>query len=195
MDTEPRIIVTDMSDKDTDTNVAYQDFHKMAFGPWSTLDPRIKRGVVRTNASSGSNMRRFRGTYPPAPTIVQSKTAITGGWQFTFNVVDGLRIAGYNIYSSLVNNPNVASRVRFMSQPASVSSTDTLTFQETNSASPFYWVASINSAQRESARIPASGVASPVPSPTKPEPVGGGSGLGSGGGGGRISRNATRSAL
>jgi len=187
-----KLVAVDMSDKDTDTNQAGVMFNRIAFGPWSSLDPRIKRGVVRTNSSSGSNMRRFQGTYPPAPTIVQSKTAITGGWQFTFNVVDGIRISGYNIYSSLTNNPNIAKRVRFMSQPSSVDTTATLIFQEITSASPFYWIASINSAQKESARIPASGVASPVQNPTKPEPVGGGSGLGSGGGGGRISRTSFR---
>jgi len=180
----------DISPEDLTFQKPQRSFEEMAFGPWTGYDNRVHRTIVRTNASSGSNMRRFQGTYPPAPTIVQSKTAITGGWQFIFNVVDGIRISGYNIYSSLTNNPNIATRVRFMSQPSSVDTTATLTFQEVNSASPFYWVAAINSANKESNRIPASGVASPVQSPTKPEPVGGGSGLGSGGGGGRINRSS-----
>lgn len=183
-------VVTNMSDTDYDVSASGAVFSRMAFGPWSSNDQKIKRGVVRTNVSSGSNMRRFKGTYPPAPTIVEAKTAITGGFEIQFNVVDGIRIAGYNIYSSLTNNSAIAARIRFISQPASVSTTDTLTFQDITAADPFYWVASINAVGKESNRIPAAGAPAPMPSPIHPEPIGGGSGLGSSGGGGRISRSS-----
>ncbi len=182
---ETRIFVKDNSDEDTPTQPESQVFNKQAFGPWSTLDPQIKRNMVRTNVSGGSTRNRFTGTYPPAPTIAQGKTAITGGFEFTINVVNGRNVAGYNVYSSPTNNPAIGTLVRFLPQPQVNTSVNTIKFQEITVASPFYWIASVNTAGSESARILAAGNPSPRPNPTQPNPAGGGSGFGQSGGGGK----------
>lgn len=161
-----------------------QPFQQQAFGPWTTNDPKIQRTIVRTNASSGLNQKKFQATFPPAPTISQTRTALAGaaGFEFAINVVGGRNIAGYNIYSSTTNNGNIAKLIKFQPQPPIVSQTQSLKIQDTTAASPFYWVASVNGAGQESARVPISGNPAPTPAPTLPLPSGGSSGSGSGGG-------------
>ena len=179
------VMVQDNSDNDVSTQPQTASFNQQAFGPWSNLDPLTKRSVVRTNVSSGSTRNRFLGTYPPAPTIAQQKTAITGGYEFTINIVSGSNTVGYNVYSSLTNNAAVAKLIGYVPQPSVNTSLNSIKYQDITATNPYYWVASVNSVGRESARIPAAGVAAPTPPATSPAPIGGGSGSGSGGGGGK----------
>jgi hypothetical protein len=157
-------------------------FKRQLFGPWTSNDPKVQEQIVRTRPSSGFTQRRFTSTYPPAPTINSKKTAISNGFAFTFNIVSG-SVAGYNIYKSIINNPNVATLLDFKAQPPIVQALQSIRIQDIDSGSPFYWVASVNAAGKESARIPVTGN-SPAPSPAQPLPTGGGSGSGTGGGGG-----------
>lgn len=177
--------VKDNSDEDDPKQPQSKVFNQQAFGPWSTLDPKVKRNMVRTNISSGSTRARFLGSYPPAPTIAQGKTAITGGWEFAINLVTSRNVAGYNVYSSQTNNAAIGKLIRFLPQPPIGGQLNSIKFQEATTASPFYWVASTNSAGKESTRILAAGNAAPTPNPSSPNPSGGGSGAGSGGGRGR----------
>lgn len=160
-----------------------KDFSEMAFGPWSTNDPKIQRTIVRTRASAGSTQRKFQATYPPSPTIRKTRTAITGGFEFAINVVSGKGVAGYNIYSSTTNNAAVANLIRFVPQPSVVAAYQSVTVQDITAASPFYWASSVSGAGKESARIPIAGTASPTPNPSQPLPSGSGGGTGTGGGG------------
>ena len=170
-------------------------FQQQAFGPWSINDIKTQRVIVRTRASSGITQKKFSATYPPAPTIAETRTAITGGFEFAINVVGGRNVAGYNIYSSTTNNSNIAKLIQYQPQPPIVSPLQTLKIQDTTAASPFYWVASVNQAGKESVRMPMAGTAAPVPPPTSPLPPGGSSGSGSGGGGGRAGGPVGRSPL
>jgi hypothetical protein len=165
-------------------NPSGSSFQQQAFGPWTSGDPRIQRTIVRTNASGGITQRRFSGTYPPAPTISETRTALPGatGFEFAINVVASKNIAGYNIYSSATNNPNIAKLIYFRAQPPIVSALQSIKIQDVTSASPFYWSASVNRVGQESARVPIAGNPAPIPPPTAPIPPGGSSGSGSGGG-------------
>ena len=176
--------VFDNSDVDKPKQPQTASFRQQAFGPWSSLDPLVKRNMVRTNVSSGSTRNKFQGTYPPAPTIAEKKTAITGGWEFAINLSGG-NVVGYNVYSSLTNNAAIGKLISFLPQPRITGGIHTIKFQETIATSPYYWVASVNAVGRESARIPVAGVAAPMPHPQQPVPTGGGSGSGSGGGRGK----------
>lgn len=162
-------------------------FQQQAFGPWTTNDPKVQRTIVRTNASSGFTKKKFQATYPPAPTIAETRTALAGGagFEFAINIVTSGHVSGYNVYSSTTNNPNVATLLKFLPQPPIVSQQvqRSIKFQDVTAASPFYWVASVNDAGRESSRLPIAGTAAPTPPPTGGSPSGG-SGSGSGGGGG-----------
>jgi hypothetical protein len=160
-------------------------FSQQLLGPWTSNDPKIQRSIVRTRASSGITARRFQAVYPPAPTIFETKTPITGGFEFAINLVAGGTIAGYNVYSSTTNNGNVATLIRYVPQPVVTRANLTVKVQDITAANPFYWVASVNSSGKESTRVPVAGVPAPQPSPTKFIPSGGGSGNGSGGGRGK----------
>jgi len=155
-------------------------FKRQMFGPWTSYDPKVQQQVVRTRPSSGSTQRRFASTAPPNPLVSQHRTAIAGGWQFAIQVSSGNTV-GYNVYTGTVNNSAVASLLDYKAQPPIVQPTQTLQFQYLTTASPFYWIASVNAAGQESARV-AVGGGSPTANPSKPLPVGGGSGIGSGGG-------------
>jgi len=99
-------------------------------------------------------------------------------------------VAGYNIYRTTVNNPAVGTLIQYQAQPPIVQPLQSITVQDITTATPYYWVASVNSAGKESARISAMGSPSPVPNPTKPLPSGGASGMGAGGGrGGGVIRS------
>ena len=159
----------------------------MAFGPWTTNDPKIQRTVVRTNASSGALRKRFTASYPPPATVAQTKTAITGGFEFAINVVNSSNVAGYNVYSSLTNNSNIAKRIKFVPQPRVNATLQTEKIQDITALNPFYWVAATNGAGKESIRVPIAGVAAPTPAPTNSAPAVGSSGAGSAGGrGGKV---------
>lgn len=177
MNDQPKVIV------DTPAPPVSGTFKQQLFGPWTAHDPKVQQQIVRTQPSAGSAQRVFSATYPPAPTIKQGKTAITGGYEFTVNVVNSGNISGYNIYSSAINNPNVATLIRHQPQPPYVTALQSIKIQDITSANPFYWVASVNAAGKESTRILVSGNASPV-NVNQPLPSGGGSGSGAGGGAG-----------
>jgi hypothetical protein len=182
MNEDKPLVVVDNSDEDTPKQPQTAGFNQQAFGPWSSLDPKTKQLVVRTNVSSGSTRNNFKGTSPPAPTVNEPKTAITGGFEFAINVVTGGRIAGYHVYRSPVNNPAVAKLISFLSQPKIIYPYQSIKFQDITTANPFYFVGSVNTAGQESARVPVVGNPAPVPPVTAPLPSGGASGAGSGGG-------------
>lgn len=177
MDDQPKVII------ETPAPAQRGTFKQQMFGPWTTHDPKVQQQIVRTQPSAGSAQRVFSATFPPAPTIKQGKTAVTGGYEFTVNVVNAHNIEGYNIYSSLTNNPNVATLVRHQSQPPYVTAMQSFKIQDITSANPYYWVASVNAAGKESPRVSITGNASPV-NVNQPLPSGGGSGFGAGGGAG-----------
>jgi hypothetical protein len=156
-------------------------FKQQLFGPWTSNDPKVQQLIVRTQPSSGTVQRRFAATYPPAPTISQGLTVITNGFEFSFNVVGKGGISGYNIYSSTVNNPAVAKLLQFQAQPPIVAPLQTVKIQDITAASPFYWIASVNAAGRESARVSVAGNPAPVNTAVS-LPPGAASGSGSGGG-------------
>lgn len=159
----------------------------MAFGPWTTNDPKIQRTVVRTNASSGALRKRFTASYPPPATVAQTKTAITGGFEFAINVVNSSNVAGYNVYSSTTNNSNIATRIKFVPQPKVNATLQTEKIQDITALNPFYWVAAVNGAGKESIRVPIAGAPAPTPPPTGSAPAVGSSGSGaSGGRGGKV---------
>jgi hypothetical protein len=172
--------------------VAKQPFQQQAFGPWTTGDPKIQRTIVRTNATGGVTQKKFAATAPAPPTITETRTALAGGagFEFAINAVTGKTIAGYNVYSSTINNAAVAKLIRFVSQPPITVPLQSIKVQDITSASPFYWVSTVNGVGQESARVPIAGNPAPIPPPTAPNPSGGSSGSGSGGGavggGGRI---------
>jgi hypothetical protein len=170
-------------------------FQQQAFGPWSMNDIRTQRTIVRTNATSGITQRRFTATAPAPPTIAETRTALAGGagFEFAFNAVTGSTVSGYNVYSSTTNNSAVAKLIHFLPQPPITVPLQSIKFQDVTSASPFYWVSTVNSVGQESARVPIAGNAAPIPSPTQPTTSGGASGSGAGGGavggGGRYPRS------
>ena len=155
-------------------------FKTQMFGPWTTYDPKVQQQVVRTRPSSGTTQRRFASTAPPAPLMGSGKTATANGWQFSIRVSAGTTV-GYNVYTANVNNSAVASLLDHKAQPPIVTPVQSIQFQYTTTTSPFYWVAAVNAAGQESARIAVVGT-SPTPNPAQPLPIGGGSGTGSGGG-------------
>ena len=157
-------------------------FQQQAFGPWVTNDPKIQKMTVRTNVANGIAQRKFRSTYPPAPTLAKTLTATSSGFEFAINVVGSNNVSGYNVYSSLTNNSNIAKLIRYVAQPPPVSALQSLTVQDVTAATPYYWISSVNSSGTESARVPVAGTAAPTPPPTTALPSGGSSGSGSAGG-------------
>jgi len=155
-------------------------FQQQAFGPWTTGDIQVTRTNTKTNAQSGVVQKKFQATYPPAPTISEPKTAITGGYEFSINVVNSKRVAGYNIYGSVTNNAAVSTLIQYQAQPPNTTQVQTLKIQDTTAANPYYWIAAVNQVGVESARIPAAG--NPAPKPTQAAAPGGASGTGAGGG-------------
>lgn len=159
-----------------------QTFQQQAFGPWTMNDPKIQRTIVRTNATSGALRKRFTASYPPPATVAQTKTAITGGFEFAINIVNSSNVAGYNVYSSLTNNSNIAKRIKYVPQPRINAKLQTEKIQDITALNPFYWVAAVNGAGKESVRVPMTGAAAPIPAPTNSAPAVGSSGAGSSGG-------------
>lgn len=176
----------DSSGEPVDITTIKKPFLQQTFGPWTTNDPKIQRTIVRTRASSGSIRKRFISTYPPAPTVAKGKTAITGGYEIKVNIVNGSTVAGYNVYSSTINNPVVANLIRHLPQPKVNYPFQNITVQDITSTNPFYWVSSVNGAGQESVRVPFSGNPSPQPAANQSLPTGGSSGSGASGGGGKI---------
>lgn len=92
---------------------------------------------------------------PPPPTRISFDTPGIGAVKLTWKPVDDVRVYGYNIYGSSVNNPNTAPRVGFQAQvpdprQGQVVYVDTITA----GANAFYWVSAANRAGPESPRIP-----------------------------------------
>jgi hypothetical protein len=92
---------------------------------------------------------------PPAPTVAQGTVAIGSGlgWQFSWNVENGLLndiVSGYWVYSNTVNVAPTApsGRVQYCQQPAT--NIGTITYQELTSATKYYWVSAVNSSGLES---------------------------------------------
>ena len=184
MNEETKPVVVDDSDDNMPSQPQTPGFNKMAFGPFSTLDPLLKRTIVRSNITSGSTRARYAGSYPQAPTVSQSKTAITGGYQFAIYVVNSPVVVGYNIYAANVNNAAVGSLIASIPQPKTMLAKQSVRYQDITTDNPFYFISSTNSAGQESARIPMAGNPAPVSS--------GGSGSGAGGGTGAASPVARR---
>lgn len=155
----------------------------LIFGIPGNNERAIKRLVTRTDVAIGSLARTFKGTYPAAPTVKLGKTAITGGYEFSWNLSSGHAMKGYNVYRSEILNPSVADLIKFLPQPPARTQNYAMTYQDiTAITTPYYWVASVNSGGTESARIIMQGAASPIPRPSSSKSDGGGSGANSGGG-------------
>jgi len=102
---------------------------------------------------------------PPPPRIVRPTTATLDGLRFTFSVVDSRLVAGYHIYRAKVDYSAVAERIAFLPQPPHIEKTvlGNLDFDDTVPPEQdfFYWVASVNGAGQESARVDARGESRP----------------------------------
>lgn len=161
------------------------DEHRFIYGQTRAEDPTkyIKQLSVRADVPLGSLARTFTGTYPPAPQVTEGKTAITGGYEFAWRASRGHSVKGYNVYRSAINNAAVASLLQFVPNPPPTDHQTSMTYQDITAIStPLYWVASVNSAGKESTRIPMAGATSPTAPPPTPTESGGGSGANSGGG-------------
>jgi hypothetical protein len=95
---------------------------------------------------------------PPPPTISQAVVAISGGWQFAWNVETGVVgdvIAGYWVYKSTSSTTpkSPAGRVRFFSQPST--GLGTITYQDIDASTEYFWVSAVNSSGLESTLTPA----------------------------------------
>jgi hypothetical protein len=90
---------------------------------------------------------------PPPPTIAQPVTAISGGWQFQWNVLSGLiedQISGYWIYKSTTDTTPLPplNRIAFIQQPAS--NVGVLTYQDIDATTEYFWVSAVDTAGLES---------------------------------------------
>lgn len=86
---------------------------------------------------------------PPAPTINQPVTALAGsiGWQFSWNVINGLigdAIDGYWIYRSSTDTTPAppASRINYVKQP--VTNIGALSYTDVISGTYYYWVSAVS---------------------------------------------------
>lgn len=114
-------------------------------------------GVAANFATAPSATVLLNGasTAPPAPTINQSLVALSGGtgWQFAFNVINGLLadvITGYWVYRSASHVTPTSPTGRFMWIPQPPS-TVPYTFQDVTGATYFYWVSAVSTSGLESA--------------------------------------------
>jgi hypothetical protein len=95
---------------------------------------------------------------PPAPSIAQGVVAIGSGlgWQFTWNVLNGLLndvIAGYWVYYNTTNSSSTAVRLKYVPQPPT--NIGTMNYQDLTTETRYYWVTSVNSSGLESTRASA----------------------------------------
>jgi hypothetical protein len=158
----------------------------MMFGnPDRTTQALPYSTAVRIAQSGGRfGNRRFKGNTPGPIRTSQVATAITNGWEFKWYALGG-KVAGYNIYRSTINNPNVASRVDWIAQPQNVTRFSQLRWQETTAGTPYYWVSAVNFSGKEGARVPMNAVnAPPQAQPATVNDIDQGE-RGSGGGGNR----------
>lgn len=113
-----------------------------------------------TNAPSTTVLLSGTVNAPPAPNIVVALTAIGTnlGWQFTYDVEGGLLqdvIAGYWIYKSSTNTTPVAPAGRYQYQPQPATNIGTMTFQDLDSTTEYYWVSAVSVSGLESSLSPA----------------------------------------
>jgi hypothetical protein len=161
-------------------------FREMAFN-MDKKEPRI--GLLKTQFQKQVRNVKVVGriqqaSAPPAPLLVRGRSAITGGYEFTFAPVGGSNVAGYKVYKSLANNVVTAEETAFVPQPP-LGQGRTITHQHITSGSFFFWLASVNHAGRVGTKVPMAGAAEPVPTSTSAITGGNtsaGSGFGSGGG-------------
>lgn len=102
--------------------------------------------VLTLNGSAG---------VPPAPTMSQLVTALAGsiGWQFSWNVINGLSdnvIDGYWVYRSATDTTPAppAGRINYIKQP--VTNVGTLTYTDVVSGTYYYWVSAVSTSGLES---------------------------------------------
>jgi len=92
---------------------------------------------------------------PPPPVRISFETPGVGAVKLTWRPVDDSRVFGYNVYGSPKNNPNSMDRIGFQPQvpdprQGQVVYVDTITAGE----NAFYYVAAVNRAGLESAKVP-----------------------------------------
>ena len=160
---------------------------QMIFGEFDAnpMLENIRLRVSRKREWQGGSTRRFVGLLPGGVLISQKVTAITSGFQFKWIPIGG-NVKSYNIYKGTVNNGAVASFVQSVEQPPVINSFSPITWQETTTGTPYYWVAAVTPAGREGPRILMNAAPAPVPQPNEvvpPDPgtSGGGGGSSSGG--------------
>lgn len=114
-------------------------------------------GVTADFASAPSATALLNGasTTPPAPSISQGLTALSGstGWQFAFNTINGLLsdvIAGYWVYRSSTHTTPTSTSARFQWIPQPPT-TLPYTFQDITGSTFYYWVSAVNTSGLESA--------------------------------------------
>ena len=128
-------------------------------GRRETLDYSTALRIAQSGGRFGG--RKFRGLTPGPIRTSQVTTALVGGgWEFKWYVIGG-NVAGYNIYRSTINNSNVADRVGWSAQPQTATRFSQLTWQETTSDSPYYWVSAVNASGKEGPRVPMNAVNAP----------------------------------
>ena len=139
--------------------------------------------------------RTQQSSAPPAPILVQPKSAITGGFEFSFSPVGGSFVAGYKVYKSLVPDSKTGTEISFITQPAP--GQRALTHQHITAGDFFFWVASVSHDGKIGTKVPMSGAPEPKPSSagtgsgvTTGGNTSAGSGIGSGGGAAGRVRNS-----
>jgi len=146
---------------------------------------RVTTKLARQRQNQGSTTRRFMAALPGAVLVSQKVTAISNGFQFQWVPIGG-NVKSYHIYKGTVNNSAIAGFVQSVEQPPVISRFRPITWQETTTGTPFYWVAAVSPTGREGPRILMNGTAAPVPQPDEvppPDPgTSGGGGRRSGGG-------------
>lgn len=156
-------------------------FAQLAFNRGEELPYNLRliwSQLLRQSRNIKTASRKQDLSSPPAPTVAQAATAITGGFQFKWNTVGAKNVSGYRIYKSTTNNAPTAAALDFVAQPP-YGYGGILTYQDITTGTPFYWVEAVNEVGKPSPRVPMAGSASPTAPPS-----GGGSGSTSGGGSG-----------
>lgn len=146
------------------------------------------RTQVQKNVRNIKTNSVQQASAPPAPILVQGKSAITGGFEFQFSPIGGSQVAGYKVYKSLVNSENTAQEIDYIAQPP-LGQNKSLTYQHITAGSYFFWVAAVNDAGKTGRKVPMAGAPEPIPisgTSGSGNTTGGntsaGSGIGSGGG-------------
>lgn len=166
----------------------------MAFGNDQHTVFKLRTQIQKNVRNIETTSRTQQSSAPAAPILIQPRTAIPGGFEFSFAPVGGSFVAGYKVYKSLVGDAKTAQEVAFITQPAPGQTS--LTHQHITAGSFFFWVASVSHDGKIGTKVPMAGAPEPTVSATGSGMTTGGntsagSGIGSGGGAagrGRISR-------